>query len=119
MAYTASYLPATPQNVVAGDPATIVVTLTWDIGDTPPTATDAIFFDLAMPQPIPTGILRPATAGSNFPVRVGMIDSVDLAARVARFQAPFICEALGRVALNGSLESQPSDVFLNYEFNIV
>ena len=119
MAYTASYVPATPQIVVAGDPATIVFTLTWDVGDTPPTATDAIIFDLAMPQPIPTGILRPATAGGSFPVRVGMIGSVNLAARVAKFQAPFMSEALGRVALNGSLESQPSTVFLNYEFDIV
>lgn len=86
--------------------------------DTPSTATDAISFDLAMPQPIPDGILRPAIAGANFPVRAGMIGSVDLAARAAMFQLPFVSEALGRVALNVSLESQPSTVFLNYEFDI-
>lgn len=119
MTYYVNYVPPTPQIVVAGDPTTIVVTLAWDVGDTPPTATDAIIFDLATPQPIPTGTVTPANAPFTFPFRVGMIGSVNLTARVARFQGPFIAEATGKVALNGFLESQPSTVFLNYKFDIV
>lgn len=118
MTFTVRYVPATPQFVVLGDPTTIFAELSWEAGDTPPIATDALVFSLLQPQPIPTGTVAPATNPATFPVRVGMIGAPNLTARIARFQFPLTTSAVGRVTLTCSLESQPTVILPNYEFTV-
>lgn len=116
MAFTISYTPASPQFVVVGEFATIVAELLWEAGDTPPTANDVLVFSLPQPQPIPTGTVKPATEPFVFPFRVGILGSVNLEQRRARFQFILSALAVGNVELACNLESQPTVSLPNYNF---
>ena len=117
MAYKITYNPPSPESLSWNDPAVVFVTLAWDVGDIPPTPDDTFIFDLAMPQPIPTGAIDSGNVGGGFPYNARMLGFVNLNSRRAIFQAPFIGHSLGRIGLTGSLASQPT-VTKPYEFNV-
>lgn len=117
MAYKITYHPPSPQSISGNDFATIFVLVTWDVGDIPPTLNDTFIFDLAMPQPIPTGAIDSGNVGGGFPYSALMIGRPNLSLRRAMFQAAFSGHSLGRIGLTGSLSSQPT-VTEPYEFNV-
>lgn len=118
MVYSVKYMPASPKFIVLEDVTSIVAKISWEDGDTPLTETDVVIFDLAIPQPIPTGTVTPAIIPPVFPVKLKMTKKPADGAKEATFQFALSAEALGNVTLTCSIENKPNIILPNYEFII-